>query len=127
MSSIQPFVWRHFCVDNPSITISVDKVKGGYITIARNNRLQGRSPVIDTELLFKGLQGAFLCRHITLSSPTQGTLQYMGTGWFYKPNPGATIIPAPPGGDKPPDDSFTFKLSYFGQDSPVAVVNIMFV
>lgn len=126
MASIQSYVWRHFCVDNPTINISISKTTGGYIHINRNNRIQGRTPKSEITLLMLGLQGSFLCKHITLSQPSQGTLQYLGTGWFYKPNPGASIIPAPPGGNKPPDDSFSFKLTYLGQDSPVATVNIMF-
>ncbi len=125
-ATIQPFVWRHFCVENPTITANINISRGGYINIDRTTRIQGANPVNQFELLLRGTQGGFLCKHITMTTPSQGTLQYTGTGWFYKPNPTAHIIVPLPGNPKPPDDTFTFKLTYFGQDSLVATVNVLF-
>ena len=126
MPMIQPYVWRHFCLENENIAVSIDKTKGGYIEIPREFRIQGAKPANSTVLTLLGLQGGFLCNHTALTVPTQGTLLFTGTGWFYKPNPGAHPLPPPsnPSDPIPPDDTFSFKLTYFGQDSPTKNVLI---
>jgi hypothetical protein len=127
MSSIQPFVWRHFCVDNTDITSFIDIRKGGYITIPLHYRIQTIFPVNPVNLVLQGLQGGFLCTHDAVTYPTQGILQYTGKGWFYVPNIDAHAITPTISNPTPFDDSFTFTLSNMGQYSPPQTVQIKFI
>jgi hypothetical protein len=127
MPSIQPFAWRHFCVDSADITHYVDINKGGYILIPQHYRIQGAYPVNPINLVLEGLQGGFLCVHDSVSSPIQGTLQHVGRGWFYKPSIGAHTISPTVNNPNPDDDSFNFVLSNLGQYSPIQTVHIKFL